>query len=383
MGGHGARRRPRRGIPVKPGSVRAAREALGLSQRELAGSFISSAAIQQLESGKIQPSFETLDYIARRTWRTPESFIVPNGGNHLAKAGAVERLARLVAARNFHQIATLGTRWLEEGFRDASSEHRVRFYLGLAKIRLNRGGEAKPLLEEALSFYEGSSDEWLTLLCLEALACAHWLIQSDQAIRIGREALNRCRRMTPRPRAIEGLLLHRLAAFYVRDFDWKSAIGVSEELLEPHQDRSLIMLPIIYMNYALALDHAGRSAEAIERGHEALRLFADQEPQPDYWPIYQSAGTMCSLAESYMHAGLPEDARTWLEESVRLYDSIPGVTPAETLVRYAWAEWCWMEGDYDEARRWTEQGLALAKQHRYQLDIAEGHMWLGVGDHEI
>src|SRR5579872_7580062 len=71
------RRGRRKGVPIKPGTVKQARLEAGLSLGQVARDDISRTAIYFVETGKAKPSMETLTLIAQRTGRPIEFFLEP------------------------------------------------------------------------------------------------------------------------------------------------------------------------------------------------------------------------------------------------------------------------------------------------------------------
>src|ERR1700682_5346507 len=69
------RRGRRRGVEIKPGTVKQARSEAGLSLPQVAGTEISRTAIYFVETGKAKPSMETLKLIAERTGRPLDFFL--------------------------------------------------------------------------------------------------------------------------------------------------------------------------------------------------------------------------------------------------------------------------------------------------------------------
>src|SRR5216684_9216989 len=69
------RRGRRRGVEIKPGTVKQARADAGLSLAQVAGDQISRTAIYFVETGKAKPSMETLKLIAERTGRPLDYFL--------------------------------------------------------------------------------------------------------------------------------------------------------------------------------------------------------------------------------------------------------------------------------------------------------------------
>src|SRR5213083_190741 len=69
------RRGRRRGVEIRPGSVKQARQEAGLSLGQVARGDISRTAIYFVETGKAKPSRETLELIAERTGRPVDFFL--------------------------------------------------------------------------------------------------------------------------------------------------------------------------------------------------------------------------------------------------------------------------------------------------------------------
>src|ERR1700674_2678034 len=89
------RRGRRRGVEIKPGTVKQARSDAGLSLAQVAGTELSRTAIYFVETGKAKPSMETLKLIASRTGRPLDYFLVrPSTMEPRSSAGTadIERL---------------------------------------------------------------------------------------------------------------------------------------------------------------------------------------------------------------------------------------------------------------------------------------------------
>src|SRR5439155_20883237 len=69
------RRGRRRGVEIRPGSVKQARLESGLSLGQVARNDISRTAIYFVETGKAKPSSETLRLIAERTNKPLDLFL--------------------------------------------------------------------------------------------------------------------------------------------------------------------------------------------------------------------------------------------------------------------------------------------------------------------
>src|SRR5437899_11266023 len=93
----GRRRGRRRGLEVRPGSVKQARMEAGLSLGQVARGDLSRTAIYFVETGKAKPSIETLRLIADRTNKPLEFFLGQPGALNVDPEGALAEIERLLA----------------------------------------------------------------------------------------------------------------------------------------------------------------------------------------------------------------------------------------------------------------------------------------------
>src|SRR5260370_30197507 len=95
--GRGGRRR---GVEIKPGTVKQARSDAGLSLAQVAGGEISRTAIYFVETGKAKPSMETLKLIAERTGRPLDYFLSRPSTTEARSTANTAELERLVVTRD-------------------------------------------------------------------------------------------------------------------------------------------------------------------------------------------------------------------------------------------------------------------------------------------
>src|SRR2546428_9833747 len=116
----GGRRGRRRGVEIRPGSVKQARQEAGLSLGQVARDDISRTAIYFVETGKAKPSRETLELIAERTGRPVEFFLEDSEDRrNIVRITEVER--RLVTGDNAGAVEAG-----EAGLRDKPAHHTRR-----------------------------------------------------------------------------------------------------------------------------------------------------------------------------------------------------------------------------------------------------------------
>src|SRR6266849_456882 len=145
------RRGRRRGVEVRPGSVKQARMEAGLSLGQVALNDISRTAIYFIETGKAKPSRETLELIAERTGR-PIDFFLAHGaeGNPAVRLAEVERC--LVSGDNAGAVAA-GEAALSQR-PDAETEARLKLLVSMAYLRLAQPVMGRRLAWEARQHFE-------------------------------------------------------------------------------------------------------------------------------------------------------------------------------------------------------------------------------------
>src|SRR3954471_7997504 len=91
------RRGRRRGVEIRPGSVKQARQESGLSLGQVARGDLSRTAIYFVETGKAKPSIETLRLIAERTNKPLDYFLGQLGALNVDPEAALAEIERLLA----------------------------------------------------------------------------------------------------------------------------------------------------------------------------------------------------------------------------------------------------------------------------------------------
>src|SRR6266536_1857850 len=161
------RRGRRRGVEIRPGSVKQARQESGLSLGQVARSDLSRTAIYFVETGKAKPSIETLRLIAERTNKPLEFFLGEAGGLLLdPEAALVERLLMILghAYGQAHEYAN-AIRVLEEsiGIGTAIQDLRqlsiIYSSLSLNNQELGQFAEAARYAHRAMAIHETLQDK--------------------------------------------------------------------------------------------------------------------------------------------------------------------------------------------------------------------------------
>src|SRR5436190_771545 len=136
------RRGRRRGVEIRPGSVKQARPESGLSLGQVARNDISRTAIYFVETGKAKPSIETLRLIAERTNKPLDFFLGQSGGVSVDPAAALVEIERLIATGDPAAAVEAADR-LVAATSDARVAAHARVHLSLAHIRLGHPVRAR------------------------------------------------------------------------------------------------------------------------------------------------------------------------------------------------------------------------------------------------
>jgi tetratricopeptide (TPR) repeat protein/DNA-binding XRE family transcriptional regulator len=214
----------RKGVAVREGSVEQARREARLTLAQVAGSKLTRTAIHLIEKGRTRPSMETLQQIARQTRKPIDFFLTPDSPSPLTEHQAqLRELERLTAVGELQKAVDMGVSLLEQswGPEDAALIH---FSIGQALCRLVRPAEALAHLELALAEFERAGDEWMAVEALDWKSSALGLRDDPEALPLANQALERCRRLSPRGPRVEARILGHIAGMYVVSQSWALAV---------------------------------------------------------------------------------------------------------------------------------------------------------------
>src|ERR1700737_1208179 len=196
----------RRGIEIRPGTVKQARLEAGLSLGQVAGTDLSRTAIYFVETGKAKPSLETLKLIADRTGRPLDSFLSrPTTMEPRATIGTAE-IERLITTGDPTGAISAGQRLLDAE-KDPEMAARIKFLMATAHLRLAQTVQARRLATAARTYFEQAGDLLMTAECLGSEASAAYLMQDSGALALAEGALATCRSLKPVPVITETRLL--------------------------------------------------------------------------------------------------------------------------------------------------------------------------------
>jgi tetratricopeptide (TPR) repeat protein len=362
------RRGRRRGLEIRPGSVKQARLEAGLSLGQVALSDISRTAIYFVETGKAKPSMETLQLIAQRTGRPIEFFLEADADRTRLAARIVDVERYLATGDNAGAVAA-GEGALEL-HPDAETEARINMLISLAHLRLAQPVVGRRLAVAARTFYERQGDLLMVAECLGTEAQAAYLMEDPSSLQIAQGALATVRSMNPVPRQTETRLLGILGHAFVHDRRWESAIQAYEEAIAAADNvQDLQTLSLFYSGLSLSYESTGQLERA---GHFAQRALTIHETLNDRLSLARSENNLGLLL---LHGGNPTGAEPHLERAMRLFEE-GGVEIGKANIMLSVVELELTKHELDRADQLAAAALELAGRMGESATAAEAHFWL-------
>jgi tetratricopeptide (TPR) repeat protein/DNA-binding XRE family transcriptional regulator len=365
------RRGRRRGVEIKPGTVKQARADAGLSLAQVAGSEISRTAIYFVETGKAKPSMETLKLIAERTGRPIDFFLTrPSTMEARSTAGTAE-LERLVVTGDPTGALAAGEALLSAE-RDPEIVARIKFQMATAHLRLAQWVPARRLASTSRAYFEQSGDMLMTAECLGSEASAAYMMQDPGALALAEGALATCRSLNPVPSMTESRLLGVLGGVHTANHRWEAAIKAFEQAIAAGDVvQDLRRLSILYSNLSMSYQELGNINQAT---HYAQRAMTIHETLNDRISL---ARTENNLGIMLLREGDVAEARTHFERSLRLFEEARADVGAKAALLLSFCELEVAESHVDEAARFANEALELANQNSAVATTADAHAWLG------
>jgi tetratricopeptide (TPR) repeat protein/DNA-binding XRE family transcriptional regulator len=374
------RRGRRRGIEIKPGTVKQARADAGLSLAQVAGDEISRTAIYFVETGKAKPSMETLKLIAERTGRPLDYFLSrPSTMEPRSTPGTAE-IERLITIGDAASAVAVGQALLSTE-RDQDMAARIKFLVATAHLRLAEWVQARRLASGARAYFESVGDLLMTAECLGSEASAAYMMEDPGALALAEGALATCRLLNPVPSLTESRMLAILGSVHAMNHRWQAAIESYNQAIDAGDVvHDLRRLSILYSGLSHAYLETGQVAQS---AHFAQRAIVLHETLHDRLSLARSENNLGLLL--LRHQRDAAEGRIHLERSIRLFDEA-GVEVGKAGVLLSLSELALSESDPDEAARFADQALELAGRLSEIPSMADAHVWLGLiadarGDH--
>ena len=362
----------RKGIRIREGAVREARQEAGLSLADVAGDQLSRTAIHLIEHGRVNPSLETLQQIARRTRKPVSYFLLADGaGNPSHTHPMLQELERLTLARDFEAVLEVGTPLLARRWSRGDGA-LVHFHVGQAYCRLVRPDEAIGHLRSARKAFESLGDEWMAVEALDWEAAALGLLESTEALALANEALERCRRLSPKPPQTEARILGHVANLHVVRRSWAEAMRYYEAAVEAAgQVKDLLQQAKMHHGLGNAYKSIGQPARARQHFDRALALYAIES---DLSAVYRVEN---DLGDLLLREGQLDAAEEHLTKALAGCDELRIDHRGRGFVLTGLGELYIRRGQLDRARQFIAQALAAGEATGENLVLAEARLLSG------
>jgi tetratricopeptide (TPR) repeat protein/DNA-binding XRE family transcriptional regulator len=365
------RRGRRRGVEIKPGTVKQARAEAGLSLAQVAGNEISRTAIYFVETGKAKPSMETLKLIAERTGRPLDFFLSrPSTMEARSTAGTLE-LERLITMGDPNgALGAAEALLLAE--RDPEVLARIKFQMATAHLRLAQWVQARRLASTARGYFEQSGDMLMTAECLGSEASAAYMMQDPSALALIEGALATCRSLNPVPSLTESRLLGVLGGVHTANHHWEAAIKAYEQAIAAGDVvQDLRRLSLIYHGLSFAYQELNNFERAT---HYARRAMTISETLNDRISL---ARTENNLGLLLLQSGDRVKARTHLESAILRFTEA-GIEAGLAIILTSLCELELAESNFDEAWRFGQEALDMATRLSEEGTVSDAHVCLGM-----
>jgi tetratricopeptide (TPR) repeat protein len=367
------------GVPVREGSVRQARAEARLSLAQVAGGHVTRTAIHHIENGRAQPSMETLQLIARQTRKPIDFFLLDPASRAQLKdeMGTLHELETLSSVRDFSAVISLGLPLLERrlGVHDLAY---LRFYLGQAYCRLVQPSEALLYLPPARRHFEHVGDEWMAVEALDWESAALGLVDDPQAIGLATEALERCRRLEPKPAHVEARILGHIANMHVVANSWSQAVRYYEAAVVAAGDvKDLLLEAKMHHGLALALHQTLNPAMARRHFDRALALYAIEKDASALYRVENDLGWLL------LDEGQLDSAEAHLLTALRGSDELHIDRRGRGFILNNLGDLCLRKGRLREAGHYLSQALEAGQATGEGIVQASTHELLGTLDERL
>ncbi len=361
----------RKGVAVREGSVEQARREAKLTLAQVANGQLTRTAIHLIEKGRTRPSMETLQQIARQTRKPIEFFLTPDSAAFTERQNQLRELQRLTAARELQKVVDMGISLLDQPW-TAGDAAVIHFSIGQAYCRLVRPAEALIHLKMAREEFERLGDELMVVEALDWESSALGLQENPEALPMANKALERCRRLEPRPEQVEARILGHIAAMYVVSQSWPLAVRYYEEAVVAASGvKDLLQLAKMHHGLGVVYRRIHQPATARQHFDKALTLYSIESDQSAVYRVENDLGGL------FLQQGQFESAEQHFLKALAGSDEWNMDRRGRGFILANLGEVYLRRGEHTKARDYLEQALEVAEAVRERVVLADVHVLFG------
>jgi tetratricopeptide (TPR) repeat protein len=357
-----------RGEAINPAALRQARINRGWSLEQTSHGIVTRQALQQFEAGRTRPTEVTLKALAERLGVSSESLLARP---HDPRERAMRELDERQDWRELERLATVVLADLNVTLR---TQAVGRFYLGRAVLDV-APDEALAHFRQARGHLAKLGEPWLAAEAREWEGAALYLMQSSDALEVGRDALARYRMLTDRDPAVEARMLEHIGTYQLQRQavtdamdSYRAAIDVAGNVL------NLARLANLYHGLASGFLRLGQPREALEYFERAvgfLRTHHDVRRAP----TAKLARLESDYGDFLVRTGRLDRAEEMIQAALDHFQAA-GVEVGQASTMLSMGDLKHQLGDMDEAMRWTSEAIEMAERLGETVSLAVGYQQL-------
>lgn len=318
--------------------IRRQREAVGLSQRQLAANRYTSSYMSALESGRVKPSMAALSYLAERLGCSINDLLGDAAADDPRAGLRLEADLRLASGE--WQGALDAYAALQEGALDVRTRAEVARGMAEALSRLHRPAEAIDRASEAVTLFTRLERPDDAAQARYWLAAAHYQAENAaEARNIYAGILEQLHAGLAMPADFRGRVLVALANVEVWNGDLRRAAAYLEEARSLADEMDDRRRATFLLSLALSYRDSGDLEAAIRTGQRSLALFEASAARRE------SVILSNTLALTYLKLGSVDKARRYakqargLAEQLNADDFLTHIIDTEAQIALASRDW--------------------------------------------
>jgi tetratricopeptide (TPR) repeat protein len=365
------------GVEIKAELLRQARLDAGMSLSQVAGSELTRQAVHLIEQGKVRPSRQSLQYIAKRLGIRAASVLARPEPDRVSFDDAViAELDELCQARDYVRAADRARELIGWG----GSLRLLAFaqlYLGQAQYHMSRAEDALEQLREARGLFDLQDNHWFVAECMDWEGAALHRKDDPTALEVSQEALRLYRQLEPRNMETEARMLEHIGTILQRRRSFTRAREYYDEALEVAGGlHDLASAGRRYHGLAVCYAGLGDLRRAADLLAAAMRLY---EAQHHISPV--PARTLLPTAENDLGMLLMEqgdlDGASKLFQAALAHFEEAGVEHLRSYVLLSLGEVRHRQNRMSEAMEFTRQAMSRAEELNETQALAQAYKQLG------